>query len=211
VARSKTASRPLTGAPRRDATLIQPVAGGRLPSVKVILFGVVLFSLVGFVALALTRELMAGSQASERIASNRPVVAPRPALTAAEEAYARELWPVHGEIKLMAMRLASGSIQVKLKAMDRGHLQPRVDEAATLYERAEARIAQLQPPPSLQEAHAQYLQEVRLYRQSRDELALLFADGREEHMDAALAPREEASQILRKVGLDLWPNEYVPN
>ena len=212
MARSRVASQQLGRAPRRNGGPEVGLSARRLPGVKVVLLGAVLLSLIGFVVLALIRELGAGSQVSGRAGSTRPVVpTPRPAPTAAEEAYARALWSVHTEIKLMAMRLASGSIQVKLKGMDRDQLQPRVDEAARLYERAEAQITQLQPPPSLQEAHTQYLRAVRLYRQSRDELALMFVDGREEHMDAALTPREEASQILRQVGLALWPNEYVPN
>ena len=95
--------------------------------------------------------------------------------------------------------------------MDRSQLQARVEDAGRVYEQAQAQIGQLQPPPSLQEQQAQYLLALSLYRQSRDELALMFVDGREAHMDAAAAPREEASQIIRKVGLDLWPNEYMPN
>ena len=209
MAPSRTAPPQIEGRTPRDP--VRPAAR-RLPGVKVSLFGVVLLSLVGFVAVALSRELTAGGQTGAGTASSRPSLpTPRPARTAAEEAYARALWPIHSEVKLTALRLASGSIQVKIKGMDRGQLQPRVDEAARVYERAEAEISQLQPPPSLQDVHAEYLRAIQLYRQSRDELALMFADGREEHMDAALAPREEASQILRKVGLDLWPNEYVPN
>ena len=89
------------------------------------------------------------------------------------------------------------------------HLQ--VDAANETYRRAEIRIRRLQPPPSLQKLHAEYLDAVGLYKQSAAEMVRVFKDGRDEHLVAAFPMSKEAGEKILRVGNTLWPGEYVPN
>ena len=184
----------------------------RTPSVKLVVFGAVAIVLIGVLLFAAAHE--AAQTGTAPAARDRAAQAPVPTkqpLTRDEEAFAQALWPLHNEVKLVTTRLISSSIQVKLGAAPVSRLEPEVNEAAAVYERAEAQVRALRPPPSMQDSHGQYLEAIRLYRESSTELARLFADGQVGHLEAALAPRERASQILRRVGAVLWPNEYMPN
>ena len=115
----------------------------RLPSAKVLLFGFVLVSLLGILAVAAVREV--ATTANARTA--RPALAPpRPPLTAAEEAYALALWPIHNEVKTSALKMTFGGISYKLGDIDRAGLKAKIDVSSDTYRRAAARIAQLTPP-----------------------------------------------------------------
>ena len=196
-----------------DSQVARPrAAKARTPGPKVVVFVAVAASLVGVLLFAAVHE--ASQTTSAPAAQSRVVQTPIPTkqpLTRDEEAFAQTLWPIHNEVKLVTSRLISSSIQIKLGAAPTSRLEPEVKEAAEVYEWAERQVRGLQPPPSLQESHQQYLQAILLYRDACAELAGLFADGQTSHMDAAQPPREQASQILRRVGATLWPNEYMPN
>jgi hypothetical protein len=179
-----------------------------LPSVKVLLFGFVLVSLLGILALAAVREV--ATTANARTA--RPALAPpRPPLTAAEEAYALALWPIHSEVKASALKMTFGGISYKLGELDRAGFKARVDASNETYRRAALRLAQITPPASLAQVHQQYLDAVRLYERSATEMARVARDGRVEHLVAAHPLSLEASEMLLKVGGVLWPSEYKPN
>jgi hypothetical protein len=181
----------------------------RLPSVKVLLFGFVLLSLLGIVALSAMREV-ATSSANARTA--RPALAPpRPPLTAAEEEYALALWPIHNDVKVSALKMTLGGLAYKLGELDRAGLRAKVEGSAEAYRRAARQIAALTPPASLAKTHAMYVQAVRLYERSAAEMARVVSDGRDEHLVAAHPLSMEASEKLLKVGDILWPNEYKPN
>src|SRR5437762_4726640 len=79
----------------------------RLLRPKPLILGAVLASLACLVALALNREAGIGSSptTAQRTAEPR-----RPALTAAEEQYIRELWPIHGDVERSTMRMSLGQI-----------------------------------------------------------------------------------------------------
>ena len=184
----------------------------RTPGAKVVVVVAVTVSLVGVLVFAAAHE--ASQQTSAPLANSRTAQAPVPTkqpLTRDEEAFAQALWPIHNEVKLVTSRLISTSIQLKLGAAPTSRLEPEAKEAAEVYERAESQVRNLKPPPSMEESHGQYLEAIRLYRESCAELAGLFSDGQTGHMEAAQPPREQASQILRRVGARLWPNEYMPN
>jgi hypothetical protein len=180
-----------------------------LPSVKILVFGGVLLSLLGIVALATVREI-ATSPAGARTA--RPALAPpRPPLTAAEEQYALALWPIHNEVKASALKMTLGGLSYKLGDLDRAGLKARVDGSAETYQHAARQIAALTPPASLAQAHAMYVDAVRLYQRSAAEMVRVVSDGRDEHLVVAQPLSMEASEKLLKVGDVLWPNEYKPN
>src|SRR5438477_12156744 len=79
----------------------------RLLRPKPLILGAVLATLPCLVALALNREAGSGSSptAAQRTAEPR-----RPALTAAEEQYIRELWPIDGDVERGAMGRSRGQM-----------------------------------------------------------------------------------------------------
>jgi hypothetical protein len=175
---------------------------------KATLLGVVGLSLVGLVALAAVREAAPPSAP----AAPRPVVAtPRPALSAAEEAYAQALWPIHNEVKAGALKMTMSGVQYKTHRLDVAGLRTQVLASLESYRRAEAHIRALQPPASLAPAHEDYLQAVMLYQQSATEMARLADDRQEQHLLEAFPKSQEAARKLRSVGALLWPGEYVPS
>jgi hypothetical protein len=183
------------------------IGAGRLPSVKLALFGVVVLGLLGILAFAAVRETT-----TARPAAVRPALAPpRPALTAAEEAYALALWPIHNEVKAGALRMTFGGLNYKLGEIDRRELRARVEAAREVYRQADARIRALSPPSSFQALHAEYVDAVGLYQQSAMEMVKTGDDGSDEHLLAAFPMSQEAGRKLLRVGNVLWPGEYVPN
>jgi len=183
--------------------------GRRLPSAKVLLFGLVFVGLLGILALAAIREVST-PPANARVA--RPALAPpRPPLTRAEEEYSLALWPIHNEVKASALKMTLGGLAYKLGEIDRATLKTKIDTSAATYSKAAGQIAALTPPESLAKAHAMYVDAVRLYQRSAAEMAQVVADGRDEHLVAAQPLSLEASETLLKVGDILWPSEYKPN
>jgi hypothetical protein len=198
--------------PARDAT-VPGSAAPRRPGVKVVLFTLVVLSLLGFFAVALSRELTdAGRATTTSQGGPRPTVAtPRPALTAEDEAYAQALWPIHNEVKLSALRMTMSGIQYKTGNIDAASLRAAVETSSASYRRAEADMGALRPPPSLQGLHDDYLGAVRLYQQAATEMVKLYEDHRDDHLVTAFPMSQEGGQRLRRVGALLWPSEYVPN
>jgi hypothetical protein len=175
---------------------------------KAFLGGVVVLGLGGVLTFAIVHEATVS-----RAAAPRPTLpgAPRPALTAAEEAYAAALWPIHSEVKVSALRMTFGGLSYKMKEIDRSTLRARVEAARQTYHKAALRIRALQPPPSLQKVHAEYAEAVQLYEQSAAEMGKVFKDGRDDHLLAAYPLSREAGEKMLRAGDVLWPGEYVPN
>ena len=200
-------------APRGDRAPIACPATARPPGTKVVLFSVVLLSLVGFVALALTRELAdSGPAAATRSEGVRPAVpTARPARTQAEEVYAQALWPIHNEVKASAIRMNTAAIEYLTQRSDLTTLIAEVDAAVETYRQAEGQILALEPPPSFRGFHDDYLRAVRLYQQSGGEMVKVGQDREEEHLVAAFPTSQEGERILGRVGSALWLSERVPN
>jgi hypothetical protein len=187
-----------------------PAAGPkRLRSVKVMLFAALLLSLAGILAFAVVREATTAPVGSR---TSRPALdPPRPPLTAAEEKYALDLWPIHNEVKASALRMTFGGMAYKLGELDRAGLRARIGASQATYRRAATRVAALAPPASLARVHQMYVDAVRLYERSAAEMVRVADDGRDEHLIAAHPMSMEAGENLLKVGDVLWPNEYKPN
>jgi hypothetical protein len=179
------------------------------PPVKLALLGVVLLGLVGIVAFAAVRE----ARTTGRLAapSARPALTPRRALTAIEERYARALWAVHEDVKGSAFRMTMGGLNYKIGDISHAELQARIQQVAEVYRGAEGRVQALDPPPSLRQVHEDYLEALRLYRRSAEEMLRTRDDGRDDHLVTALPLSQEASRKLLLVGNVIWPGEYVPN
>jgi hypothetical protein len=141
----------------------------------------------------------------------RVAKASRPALTAAEEKYIRELWPIHGDVERSTLRMSLGQIFYTTHDLSRADLGSRVKEASATYQAAEARLHALEPPASLRTEHMAYLSAVALFRESAAELLKMFSDGRDDHMLAAYPKSQEASNKIREVGGKFWPHEFPPH
>jgi hypothetical protein len=135
----------------------------------------------------------------------------RPALSADEERYIRALWPIHGDVERSTARMSLGQIFYTTKDLGAPELKARVEHALNVYQSAQARIGQLQPPPSLRAQHEQYLAAVRLFEESAHEVMKMFADGREDHLLAAHPKGQAAADKIREIGGRFWPHEFAPH
>ena len=196
----------------RDGLVGKTVYRVRRPfSVKNSAVAVAVLALLGVVAFAVTRE--ATMRAPEPTpAPSRPTPAPqRPAFTRAEEAYIQALWPIHGEVERSTVLLSLGKIFYKTNEMGKAELRARVDTALATYRTAETRIAALQPPPSFERAHHEYLAAVGLFQKSALEVLKMFDDGNDDHLLAAHPLSQEGSNKIREVGAQFWQDEFPPN
>ena len=94
-----------------------------------------LAGIVGLAAFAIHSNREAAPAVSPP-AAERAAQPPRPALTAAEEQYIRELWPIHGDVQRSAMRMSLGQIFYLTKDLGRDELGTRVKEALATYQAA---------------------------------------------------------------------------
>jgi hypothetical protein len=188
------------------------VSRARWPfSVKGGVLAVTVLALLGIVAFAVNREA-ATTAPGPTPALSRPAPTPqRPAFTRAEEAYIQALWPIHGEVERSAVRMSLGKIFYKINELAKADLKTRVDAALATYQRAEARVSALQPPPSLAPAHDEYLAAIRLFKQSAVEVLKMFDDGDDEHLLAAYPLSQEGSDKIREVGAKFWQDEFTPH
>ena len=180
-------------------------------SVKNSVVAVAVLALLGIVAFAVTREATTTSRTPSPALSHPAAVPPKPAFTRAEEAYIQALWPIHGEVERSAVRMSLGKIFYKINDMGKAELKARADDALATYRRAEARISALQPPPSLQREHDDYLAAVELFEKSALEVLKMFDDGNDDHLLAAYPLSQEGSNKIREVGAQFWQDEFPPN
>jgi hypothetical protein len=173
-----------------------------------LILGLVSVSVVSVLTLAVSRAVTTTSTPVSAKPSPRP---PRPALTPAEEAYMRAMWPIHGDVERSLMRMSLGQILYKTDDLSRAELKTRMEQALVTYRGAETRLRALEPPASLRNDHEQYLAAVRLFQESAVEAIKMFKDGREDHLLAAYPKSQEGSDKIREVGGKFWPNEFPPN
>ena len=181
------------------------LSGNRLPRLKTLILGA---ALVGLAIFAMNREAGTGpaSMSVQKMAEPR-----RPALSAAEERYIRELWPIHGDVERSTMRMSLGQIFYKSQDLAPAELRTRVQEALATYQAAESRLRALEAPTSLRSEHEAYLSAVRLFQESAAEVLKMFVDGRDDHMLVAYPKSQEGSDKIREVGGKFWPHEFPPH
>ena len=133
------------------------------------------------------------------------------ALSPEEEAYAAALWPIHGEVKLAAMRMTFAGMNYKIEHQDPANVKATVQPLTVTFQSAAQRARQLRPPESLKDAHTSYLEALRLYKDASREMIKIAADGRDQHLITAHERSEQASHALLQLSDVLWPGEYKPN
>jgi len=188
------------------------VSQARWPfTVKGSVIAVTVLALLGIVAFAVTREATTTVRGPIPAVSQPDSTPQRPAFTRAEESYIQALWPIHGEVERSTVRLSLGKIFYKTNEMGKAELKARVDKALATYRTAETRIAALQPPPSFERAHHEYLAAVGLFQKSALEVLKMFDDGNDDHLLAAYPLSQEGSNKIREVGAQFWQDEFPPN
>jgi hypothetical protein len=181
----------------------------RLPTAKALLVGVIVLGLIGIMVVATLRESSILQTSGTGAGSGLEPV--RPPLTAAEEAYATALWPIHSESKLSAVNMTFAGLAYKLGELDRGGLRSKLEPLAERFAEAAVQLRQLQPPASMGKLHGDYAEALRLYQASIAEMARVIDDGRDQHLIDAQAQSEKAAAILITLSDELWPGEYKPN
>jgi hypothetical protein len=187
----------------------QQTAGRRVLSIRTLVLSVVVLGLIGVVVFATLHE--------KRLPATPGVVAEaglepmRPPLTAAEEAYAAALWPLHSAVKLSAVNMTFAGLAYKLGELDRSGLHARLAPLAERFTEAALQFRQLQPPAALEGLHREYAEALRLYQTAITEMVRVIDDGHDEHLLNAQVYSEQAAAILIKLSDELWPGEYKPN
>lgn len=179
-------------------------------SLKQLAIGGLLVLLGAVSAFALMRETR-GVRSDVGTAAVAQQASERPAMTAAEEAYAHALWDVHSGVRTEAVRMTFAGLSYKMGEIKPAEIKKRVAPLTSVFGQAASKVEALRPPASLNGAHGRYLEALRLYRGSAEEMVKIAADGREEHLLKAQGMSEEASGILLEVGEQLWPGEHKPN
>jgi hypothetical protein len=181
----------------------------RLPYAGTLLLAGVIVMLMAVVAYALQHEF--ARQPAGNIAAPAASAVPARALSAAEEAYATALWPIHRQVKLAALAMTFAGIDYKTDIRDRAKLQANVEPLTKTFKAAIASAQALEVPSSLRDVHERYLGALAAYETASEEMVKTVRDGRDEHLIQAQGMSFRASEDTLRVGNVLWPGEYKPH
>jgi hypothetical protein len=181
----------------------------RLPHLRTLLLAGVIVILMAVVAYALQHEF--ARQPAGNIAAPAASAVPARALSAAEEAYAAALWPIHRQVKLAALGMTFAGIDYKTDSQDRAKLQAKVEPLTKTFKGAIASAQALEVPSSLREVHERYLAALTSYETASEEMVKTARDGSDEHLIQAQGMSFRASEDTLRVGDVLWPGEYKPH
>jgi hypothetical protein len=165
------------------------------------------------IAFAVQREMRSKPQTSAAVPLTERSVE-RPAMTAAEEAYAAALWAIHSEVKLDSVRMTFTGLSYKMGDIKTAELAARVRPLSANFRSARERARTMTPPPSLQAAHERYLSALQRYEEAAatmTQAANESAAARDQHLLKAQDLSQQASEDLLRVSDVLWPGEHKPN
>jgi hypothetical protein len=187
---------------------------GRIQSIRLshtgtLLLAGVIVILMAVVAYALQHEF--ARQPAGNIAAPAATAVPARALSAAEEAYATALWPIHREVKLAALGMTFAGIDYKTDSQDRANLQAKIEPLTKTFKAALTRTRALEVPASLRAVHERYLAALTAYEAASEEMVKTVRDGQDEHLIQAQGMSFRASEDTLRVGDVLWPGEYKPH
>lgn len=137
--------------------------------------------------------------------------ADRPAFTADEERYARELWKIHDQVRTLAVRMSFVGLSYKMGDIASSDLPARVDPLLREFRAALSESEALVPPASLKPFHGEYVDAVRGYEQAALEMIRAGKDKTDERLISAQARSAASATLLLKVSEALWPGEHKPN
>lgn len=143
--------------------------------------------------------------------ATQELVSPPP-LTADEEAFAEALWPLHQQmVETSAGRLSFAGLTYAINGHDAEQLVQKLTSLRQTFHEAEAKVAAISVPPSMQSIRDRYIQMLGLYELSATEMQEVTRDGDNRHLIDAQRKSEHAAEELVKVGDILWPGEHKPN
>jgi hypothetical protein len=185
----------------------------KLPPVKMLLLSLVAAALLAIVIFAVRQELTSrpSTSAAASFAGGLGNYRNAPPLSAEEEAYAAQLWPIHSEVKLAAVRMIFSGLSYKTEHSDAKILREQVQPLIKGFQRAAAKAGALRAPGSLVDAHASYVEALELYASAAREMLKVGDDRGDRHLIEAQKRSERASVALLKLSDVLWPGEYKPN
>jgi hypothetical protein len=181
----------------------------RAAAIKGFGVGALVVGLIALMAMAALRET-ASTKSTPAIPSTE-AHQERAAITTEEETYARELWPVHAQVKQDAVKMTFAGLAYKMGDIKREAVKERVAPLTAIFESAAAALDKIQPPASMRALHGEYLEAIQLYRDASVEMIKVAADGRDVHLVEAQKKSSRASDLTLKVGDILWPGEFKPN
>jgi hypothetical protein len=181
----------------------------RVAAIKGFGVGALVVGLIALMAMAALRET-ASTKAPIAIPSTE-VQHERVAITPDEETYARELWPIHAQVKQDAVKMTFAGLAYKMGDIKREAVKQRVAPLTAIFESAVAAMEKIKPPASMLALHGEYLEAIQLYRDASVEMIKVAADGRDVHLVEAQKKSSKASDLTLKVGEMLWPGEFKPN
>jgi hypothetical protein len=197
-------------APNGQSRLVEgSIQSIRLPQAGALLLAGVIAVLAAVVAYALQREFAPrpGGDAAPAVTSAVPVRA----LSAAEEAYAAALWPIHQKAKLAALGMSFAGIAYKTDGEDPARLEAEVKPLAQEFRAAIAKARALEVPASMRDVHERFLGALSSYQGAADEMLVAARDGQDQRLLAAQDLSFRAAEDVLRVGDVLWPGEYKPH
>jgi len=172
--------------------------------------GALVVALAALVAIAAFRESKTGTQQQPVVSGATMGVEARPALTAAEEKFAHELWAVHDKVKQAAVKMTFAGVAYKTGDIRRAELRARAAPLVPVLDGALKQAQKIAPPASAVELHRKYVEAIGLYRDAAEKMAKV-PDTGDESLIAAQDLSAKASTLQLVVGDQLWPGEYKPN
>jgi hypothetical protein len=166
----------------------------------------------GVMVVAAVREAGVRATAAESAGAGPSAAAPtRPARSADDERYAAELWKVHDQVKVAAMKQSLAGMSYKIGDIDPAGVKTRLEPLGLALSAALKQMDAIAPPPTLAALHGEYRGAVATYLQANDEMLKLAVDRKDEHLLRAQLMTEKSAEVLLRVGEQLWPGELKPN
>ena len=165
------------------------------------------------IAFAVQREMRSKPQTAGAVPLTERSVE-RPAMTAAEEAYAAALWAIHSQVKLDSVRMTFTGLSYKMGDIKSAELAARVAPLSASFRSAREHARAMTPPPSLHAVHERYLAALQRYEQAAATMiqaADESAAARDQNLLRAQQLSQQASEDLLRVSDVLWPGEHKPN
>lgn len=183
----------------------------RLPGLKNIGIAIIAIALGAIAVFAALRELRTPPASAPTQAAQEMGHAERPAFTADEERFARELWKIHDQVRTLAVRMSFVGLSYKMGDIASSDLPARVEPISGEFRVALLEAEALVPPASLIALHGEYVGAVRGYEQAALEMIRAGKDKTDERLINAQARSAASATLLLKVSEALWPGEHKPN
>ncbi len=177
---------------------------------KLLVVGAVGLALLAVSVTAIIREWSAPKAAP---APPRAIVPTRAPLSAEEEQYIAAVWPIHGDVERSTAVMSLGEIFYLNQdpSMPLERFKQRVDAALATYDQAAQQLQRVAAPQSLERKHAEYVAAIGLLQASTRERRQFFVDANIDHLHKAYPPLQQATNDIRRLGSNYWPDEFVPH